>query len=255
MKAQILYISHGGGPMPILGDRYHLRMVDFLKGLSTKLRRPDAIVVISAHWECAKPTLLCSPEPSLLYDYYGFPKEAYQLRYPSPMAVDLARHIASLFDDAVLDETRGFDHGMFIPLSLLYPDADIPTTQLSLLSSLSSREHWNMGEALRPLLDENILFIGSGFSFHNMRLFYQDDDKQNHAFQEFLINTCTADLPNSKREEALVAWQQAPYARYCHPREEHLLPLHVCCALAGEKAELVFDDEILKRRSVGFLWR
>ena len=88
-----------------------------------------------------------------------------------------------------------------------------------------------------------------------MRLFYQDDDKQNYAFQEFLINTCTADLPISKREEALVAWQQAPYARYCHPREEHLLPLHVCCALAGEKAELVFDDEILKRRSVGFLWR
>lgn len=255
MKAQILYISHGGGPMPILGDRYHLRMVDFLKGLSTKLKRPDAIVVLSAHWECPKPTLLCAQNPSLLYDYYGFPEEAYQLRYPSPMAVDLANHIASLFEDVVLDDTRGFDHGMFIPLSLLYPDADIPTTQLSLLSSLSSREHWNMGEALRPLLDENILFIGSGFSFHNMRLFFQDDDKQNHAFQEFLINTCTADLPISKREEALVAWQQAPYARYCHPREEHLLPLHVCCALAGEKAELVFDDEILKRRSVGFLWR
>lgn len=255
MKAQILYISHGGGPMPILGDRYHLRMVDFLKGLSTKLKRPDAIVVLSAHWECPKPTLLYAQNPSLLYDYYGFPEEAYQLRYPAPMAVDLANHIASLFEDAVLDDTRGFDHGMFIPLSLLYPDADIPTTQLSLLSSLSSREHWNMGEALRPLLDENILFIGSGFSFHNMRLFFQDDDKQNHAFQEFLINTCTADLPISKREEALVAWQQAPYARYCHPREEHLLPLHVCCALAGEKADLVFDDEILKRRSVGFLWR
>ncbi len=255
MKAQILYISHGGGPMPILGDRYHLRMVYFLNGLSTKLKRPDAIVVLSAHWECPKPTLLCAQNPSLLYDYYGFPEEAYQLRYPSPMAVDLANHIASLFEDAVLDDTRGFDHGMFIPLSLLYPDADIPTTQLSLLSSLSSREHWNMGEALRPLRDENILFIGSGFSFHNMRLFFQDDDKQNHAFQEFLINTCTADLPISKREEALVAWQQAPYARYCHPREEHLLPLHVCCALAGEKAELVFDDEILKRRSVGFLWR
>ncbi|NBK24786.1 MAG: dioxygenase, partial [Spirochaetia bacterium] len=158
-------------------------------------------------------------------------------------------------EDAVLDDTRGFDHGMFIPLSLLYPDADIPTTQLSLLSSLSSQEHWDMGQTLRPLLDENILFIGSGFSFHNMRLFYQEDDKQNHAFQEFLIESCTADLPLSKRKEALVGWEQAPYARYCHPREEHLLPLHVCCALAGKKAELVFDDEILKRRSVGFLWR
>lgn len=150
MKAQILYISHGGGPMPILGDRYHLRMVDFLKGLSTKLKRPDAIVVLSAHWECPKPTLLCAQNPSLLYDYYGFPEEAYQLRYPSPMAVDLANHIASLFEDAVLDDTRGFDHGMFIPLSFLYPDADIPTTQLSLLSSLSSREHWNMGRPSDP---------------------------------------------------------------------------------------------------------
>ncbi len=255
MKAQILYISHGGGPLPLLGDEHHRHMVAFLKTLSTSLVRPDAIVVVSAHWECAKPTVLSSAKPGLLYDYYGFPKQAYQIQYPAPGATNIAHEIASLLDGALLDEKRGFDHGMFIPLSLIYPDASIPTTQLSLLSSLSSLEHWKLGEDLRPLLDQNILFIGSGFSFHNMRLFFQKDDEQNHAFQEFLIDACTTDLPVAQRKERLVGWEQVPYARYCHPREEHLLPLHVCCALAQKKAELVFDDEILMRRSLGFLWR
>lgn len=254
MKAQILYISHGGGPLPLLGDQYHQNMVAFMQDLNTKLVRPDAIVVISAHWEMARPTLLSNENPGLLYDYYGFPREAYQITYPAPGDPELARTIATLLTGDV-DEKRGFDHGMFIPLSLMYPDAGIPTIQLSLLSSLSSLDHWNLGEALRPLLDQNILFIGSGFSFHNMRLFYQQDDEQNQAFQEFLIHTCATDLPLEKRKEALVGWQQAPFARHCHPREEHLLPLHICCSLAQKTAQLVFDDEILMRRSVGFLWR
>lgn len=255
MKAQVVYFSHGGGPLPLLGDQYHQEMVAFMKDLGTRLVRPDAIVVISAHWEKAKPTLLSAQNPSLLYDYYGFPKETYQITYPAPGNPKLAQRIASLLGDADLDDKRGFDHGMFIPLSLMYPDASIPTIQLSLLSSLSSLGHWNLGEALRPLLEENILIIGSGFSFHNMQLFYQDDDQKNNAFQEFLIESCATDLPLEKRKEALVAWEKAPFARYCHPREEHLLPLHVCCSLAQTKAEVVFDAPILKRRSVGFLWR
>ncbi len=254
MNAQIVYFSHGGGPLPLIGDPYHQKMVSFMKALPAMIRRPEAIVVLSAHWECARPTLLSNRKPKLLYDYYGFPEETYQLDYPAEGAVELATYIASLLKDAELNDQRGFDHGMFIPLSLMYPDASIPTTQLSLLSSLSSLDHWKMGEALRPLLDRNILFIGSGFSFHNMRLFYQPDDKQNHAFQDFLIQTCASDIPLSKRKDALVGWEQAPFARYCHPREEHLLPLHVCCSLAQSKARVVFDDEIIKRRSVGFLW-
>lgn len=255
MNAQIVYFSHGGGPMPLMGDSYHTKMVEFLKQLGNTLKRPDAIVVISAHWEERQPTLLSSSKPPLLYDYYGFPKETYQLSYPAAGDPQLAGTIAGLLEGARLDDRRGFDHGMFVPLLLMYPDASIPTIQLSLLHSLDAKQHWMMGEALRPLRDQNILFIGSGFSFHNMNAFFQEDDARNHAFQEFLIDTCTGALMDEERKRALVKWEQAPNARYCHPREEHLLPLHVCAALAGTRGTLVFDDEILKRRSVAFYWQ
>ncbi len=254
MKARIVYLSHGGGPLPLLGDALHASMVQFLKALPSLFPRPKAIVVISAHWEEAVPTLTSAEYPSLMYDYYGFPRDAYAIRYPASGDPLLAERIASLLGNARLDETRGFDHGMFVPLTLLYPDADIPTIQLSLLSSLSAHEHYAMGEALRPLLDEEILFIGSGFSFHNMRLFWKEDDEQNHAFQQFLIESCTQPGGEEARKQALVNWESGPYARYCHPREEHLLPLHVCQGLAGRQAQLIFDKPILERESVAFLW-
>ncbi len=254
MKARIVYLSHGGGPLPLLGDELHTSMVQFLKELPTLFPKPKAIVVISAHWEEEVPTLTAADYPPLLYDYYGFPREAYSIKYPASGDPALAKRIASLLGNAKLDEQRGFDHGMFIPLTLLYPDADIPTIQLSLLSSLSAKDHYEMGEALRPLLEEDILFIGSGFSFHNMRMFWKDDDDQNRAFQQFLIDTCTLVEDEKQRKDALLAWGSAPFARYCHPREEHLLPLHVCQGLAGKRAELVFNKQILKRESVAFLW-
>jgi aromatic ring-opening dioxygenase catalytic subunit (LigB family) len=254
MEAQVIFFSHGGGPLPLLGDPLHEAMVQFMKQLGTTLKRPDAIVVISAHWEEEKPTITASDHPSLFYDYFGFPKEAYTITYPAVGDPLLATRLASLLGDAVLDTDRGFDHGMFIPLSLMYPDASIPTVQLSLLSSLSPGDHWRLGESLRPLLDENLLVIGSGFSFHNMRQFWKKDDDKNHAFQEFLIDTCSREQSFSKRKEALLQWEQAPYARYCHPREEHLLPLLVCQAMAQGTASLVFDDVIIGRRSVAFLW-
>jgi aromatic ring-opening dioxygenase catalytic subunit (LigB family) len=254
MKAKIVYFSHGGGPLPLLGDPSHRAMIRFMKQLGNVLPRPKSIVVVSAHWEEEKPTLIASPTPWLLYDYYGFPKEAYEITYPALGNPDLAKSIATLLGDAVLSETRGFDHGMFIPLSLMYPEASIPTIQLSLLSSLSAADHWNLGEKLRPLLDEDILFIGSGFSFHNIRQFWKGDDEQNNAFQNFLIDTCSTDKPIESRKQALIHWENAPYARYCHPREEHLLPLLVCQSLAQGTAELIFDDKILERRAVAFLW-
>ncbi len=255
MKANVVYVSHGGGPLPLLGDPSHAAMVRFMKGLGTSLPRPKAIVVVSAHWEEEKPTLTSASTPSLIYDYYGFPREAYEITYPAPGDPTLAERIASFLGEAVLDENRGFDHGMYIPLSLMYPDASIPTIQLSLLSSLSASEHWQLGEKLRPLLDEDILFIGSGFSFHNMQQFWKEDDERNHAFQEFLIETCSRDKPIEERKHALVHWVEAPHARYCHPREEHLLPLLVCQSLAQGTGKVVFDDTIIARRSVAFLWQ
>jgi aromatic ring-opening dioxygenase catalytic subunit (LigB family) len=261
-KAQIVYFSHGGGPMPILGDPGHKAMVDFMEKLPSQLKKPDAILVISAHWEESAATLMGAENPAMFYDYYGFPEAAYKINYPAPGNPGLARRIADLLTSHAIasrvDVQRGFDHGSFIPLKLIYPQADIPTLQLSLLSSLNPAAHIALGKALRELMKENILVIGSGFSFHNLRRFSwqgQDQaDPANELFQNWLIEVCTGLITPAEREQRLVEWDKAPSARYCHPREEHLLPLHVCYGMAGKPAQLIFDDKISGKRSVGFLW-
>ena len=262
-KAQIVYFSHGGGPLPILDDPGHQSMIDFMRDLPSHLARPDRVLVISAHWEENVPTLLGAPNPPLFYDYYGFPKRAYEITYPAPGNPDLAERIATMLEvngiPSRFDLNRGFDHGVFIPLKMIYPEADIPVTQLSLIRGLNARQHLALGKALQSLKDENILIIGSGFSFHNMNAFFQSppgaSDPANEAFQDWLIETCTGLIDATEREARLVNWAEAPYARYCHPREEHLLPLHVCSALAGKPAEVIFDDQIMNKRSIGLLWR
>lgn len=261
-KAQIVYFSHGGGPLPILGDPSHKSMVDFMVKLPSQLKKPDAILVISAHWEERTATILGAEKPPMLYDYYGFPKQAYEINYPAPGNPQLADRLAMLLEKnniaACIDHKRGFDHGLFIPLKLMYPDADIPALQLSLLQGLSPKTHIALGKALHDLVNENILVIGSGFSFHNQRAFFRQTlgvpDPDNEAFQNWLIETCTGQLTQSERERRLVEWERAPAARYCHPREEHLLPLHVCTGMADKPAKKIFDDQILGKRGVAFLW-
>jgi 4,5-DOPA dioxygenase extradiol len=261
-KAQIVYFSHGGGPLPILGDPGHQAMVDFMHQLPSRLRKPEAILVISAHWEESAATLLGAPTPPMFYDYYGFPAEAYEITYPAPGSPELATRIAGLLNDnhipARIDPRRGFDHGLFIPLKLMYPQADIPSLQLSLVRGLNPAAHIALGRALRALLHENILVIGSGFSFHNMSAFaWQSQnapDPANDAFQNWLIETCAGPLPQPEREQRLIEWERAPSARYCHPREEHLLPLHVCQGLADTPASVIFDDYIVGKRALAFLW-
>ncbi len=261
-QGQIVYFSHGGGPLPILGDASHKAMVNFMLQLPTRLRKPDAILLISAHWEESIATLVGAHTPPMFYDYYGFPDEAYEINYPAPGSPEIAKRIASLLIknniSARIDPQRGFDHGLFIPLILMYPQADIPSLQLSLLHSLNPTAHIALGKALRDLMHENILVIGSGFSFHNMRAFSWQGlnipDPDNETFQNWLIETCTGPLSQAEREQLLIEWQKAPSARYCHPREEHLLPLHVCLGMADKPASKIFDDYILGKRSVAFLW-
>jgi aromatic ring-opening dioxygenase catalytic subunit (LigB family) len=261
-KAQIVYFSHGGGPLPILGDASHAAMVAFMSALPSQLDKPDLILVISAHWEESAATLLGAANPAMYYDYYGFPDQAYEINYPAPGSPADAGRIAALLEGnqiaARIDPQRGFDHGLFIPLKLMYPDADIPCLQLSLLRGLNPNAHLALGKALRGLNHENILVVGSGFSFHNMRAFsWQGNggaDPANDAFQNWLIKTCTAPIAQSEREQRLAEWEKAPSARYCHPREEHLLPLHVCLGMADKPARLIFDDQILGKRGVAFLW-
>jgi aromatic ring-opening dioxygenase catalytic subunit (LigB family) len=259
---QIVYFSHGGGPLPILGDPGHQAMVDFMRDLPVRLIQPKAILVISAHWEESAPTLLGAPHPPMLYDYYGFPDEAYQITYPAPgsptLADDIVTKLSKAGIPARVDDRRGFDHGLFIPLSLMYPAANIPAIQLSLIKGLSPGAHLALGHALQEMLNESILVIGSGFSFHNMAAYFHHDpatiDPRNNPFQDWLIDTITTEMPQSEREKRLLNWESAPYARYCHPREEHLLPLHVCAALAGRAGVKIFEDQILGVRSVAFGW-
>ncbi|HBE46297.1 MAG TPA: dioxygenase [Spirochaetaceae bacterium] len=260
MSAQIVFFSHGGGPLPLLGDPGHLAMISFMRKLPERLRKPEAILVISAHWEEKTATLLGSANPPMFYDYYGFPPETYSIVYPSPGNPELAARIANLLDEAAIpsriDTSRGYDHGHFVPLMLMYPEANIPSIQLSLLRGLAPAAHIALGKALRPLREENILIIGSGFSYHNLQEFFAESqqraDPANDAFQDWLIDTFSADIPQDERERRMLDWEKAPSARYCHPREEHLLPLFVCAAIAGGPAELIFDDTILGKRSVAF---
>lgn len=257
---QIVYFSHGGGPLPILGDPGHKAMVDFMQELPSKLRKPDAILVISAHWEESVPTLLGADRPKMFYDYYGFPDEAYNITYPAPGSPELATRVAALLKgkgiSSRVDTERGYDHGLFIPLKLMYPAADIPSLQISLVRGLNPVTHIALGAALRDLMGDDILVIGSGFSFHNMREFQfggsKKPDLPNEAFQGWLIDTCTGS--QAQVERRLIDWEKAPSARYCHPREEHLLPLHVCVGMAQSPAQLVFDDYIAGKRAVAFLW-
>ena len=198
----------------------------------------------------------------MLYDYFGFPPETYTVQYPAPGNPALAEEIEVLLKEngiaSAQDNKRGFDHGHFIPLRMMYPQANIPTFQISLIKGLDPTAHLKLGEALRPLMEREILVIGSGFSFHNMRAFSWSPDNQpdplNDAFQDWLIDTCATQDDYSRLSANLQAWSQAPGARYAHPREEHLMPLMVCAGLGTGKADLIFDDYILGKRGVAFGW-
>lgn len=263
-KATIIYFSHGGGPLPILGDQGHKAMIDFMRDLPTKIPRPEKILVISAHWEEPEATLMAAESPTMFYDYYGFPEEAYQITYPAPGDPELATRIALMLSEhkfpTHFDPVRGFDHGLFIPLKMMYPEADIPCLQLSLLHSLDPVAHMALGKGLRGLLNDNVLVIGSGFSFHNLSAFFNQVDPRadaaNDMFQDWLIETCSGvGLSLAEREQRLINWEKAPNARFCHPLEDHLLPLLVCCGMAGEVGKVIFDDQILNKRALAFLWQ
>lgn len=258
-SSTIIYLPHGGGPLPLLGGLGHEKMISFYKSLSEKLPRPDDILVISAHWEEDNLTILNSKNYQLLYDYYGFPEEAYKLTYPASGNTELVDTIKKNLQDINIleDGERGLDHGVFVPLSLIYPDADIPVTQISLFKSLDPKEHLELGKKLQFLNKRNVLIIGSGFSFHNLANFTLEEeveDLSNNQFQDWLIETCTKIDDDEVMEKRLIDWISAPHASYCHPREEHLLPLHVCAGIAGRKGETIFDDYIVGKRAIAIKW-
>lgn len=260
---QVLFTAHGGGPLPLLGDAAHREMIAGLGAIKALLSRPTAIILVSAHWEERDVNITAASQPALLYDYGGFPPAAYQIQYPAAGSPVLAEKICDVLQRmeirATLNQERGFDHGMFVPLKITYPEADIPCVQVSLLASRSPLEHIQIGKALSLLPEDNLLIIGSGFSFHNMRAFFSLTTPEAHlsnmAFEEWLVDTCSnRDLGEQEREQRLIHWEQAPSARFCHPIEDHLLPLHVCYGVAQGPARQVFRWQVLGRQTSAYLW-
>jgi len=204
--------------------------------LSGLLSRPKAVLMISAHWEERRFTVSTAAAPPMLFDYYGFPPHTYELSYPAPGSPELARRVQGLVREAGIavgtDDRRGFDHGVFVPMLIIDPDAGIPVVMLSLQDDFDPARHVALGAALAPLREEGVLIIGSGSSFHNLRDFFNGDGRASIAFDTWLGETVTRADP-AERNARLIDWETAPKARACHPREEHLIPLMAAAGAAG----------------------
>jgi aromatic ring-opening dioxygenase catalytic subunit (LigB family) len=250
MTLPTYFIPHGAGPCFFMewsrgpADTWD-RTAAWLKGLVAGLpERPRAILVVSGHWEAPVFTVGSSPAPPMLFDYYGFPEHTYRLTFDAPGSPELAGRVRELLGAAGLataeDPERGYDHGVFVPLKLVTPDADIPVVQLSLKENLDPAEHLAAGRALAPLRDEGVLIVGSGMSWHNMRGFSPAFTAKSEMFDAWL-SEALADP--ARRDGAIRDWSNGPYAREAHPREEHLAPLFVAAGAAeGEPGKHVFKD-------------
>ena len=253
------FINHGGGPCFFLESG---PMRDTWRELESHLRgfmaaldeRPRAILVVSGHWEESAPTVNAGAHPPLLYDYGGFPDHTYRLTFPASGAPDMAARVNALLSAAGIasgsEPARGWDHGVFVPLKVMLPDADVPVVQLSLQRGLDPATHLAIGRALTPLRDEGVLILGSGQSYHNMRGFGRAADPGAEAFDAWLR---TAMVDGGTRDDALIRWADAPGARNAQPREDHLLPLMVAAgAASGEPGAVDFHGHALGKPISGF---
>ena len=260
-----IYIPHGGGPCffmdpPAQAPHTWDGMAAYLRGIAGSVgERPAALLVISAHWECERPTVNSGARPGMLFDYYGFPEHTYKLNYPAAGAPALAARVRALLHDAGIesdeDPARGYDHGVFVPMLLAYPDADIPVLQLSLQTGLDPAAHLAIGQALAPLRDEGVLIIGSGMSYHNLRAFFSPEGHAIDASSQFdtALAAAVGSTEPAVREAALVDWKQMPGALASHPRAEHLLPLMVVAGTAGtDVGRCTFNDRVFGKSVSAF---
>ena len=260
-RMPVVFVPHGGGPWPFVDLGFPPDEVETLAHYLASIRGlpplpPRALLVISAHWEEPVPTVMSSAHPPMLYDYYGFPPESYQITWPAPGNPELAARVRELLADGGIDtaadDTRGFDHGTFVPLKLAYPNADIPAVQLSLKQGLDPAAHLAIGRALAPLRDEGVFIVASGMTFHNLRAFFNPDaNAVSEAFDAWLRETMSREP--AARDERLTQWTTAPAARVAHPREEHLIPLMVAAGAAGsDPATLAFNGTMVGHRLSGY---
>ena len=264
VRMPAVFVPHGGGPWPFvdvgLGSAAEQGALKaYLQGLRQLPKAPPvAVLIVSAHWEAPVPTVMSGARPPMLYDYYGFPPESYRLQWPAPGEPRLAARVRALLGaagiDSAEDPTRGFDHGTFVPLKLTYPEAEVPTVQLSLQAGLDPAAHLAIGRALRPLRDEGVFIVGSGMTFHNLRAFGDPRARPwAEGFDAWLRDAATR--PAAARDAALAAWTEAPWARQVHPREEHLLPLMVVAGAAGEdRGAVAFEGTLMGLRLSAYHW-
>jgi len=273
LRGAVIALSHGGGPLPVLGDPASAALANSLRTrvpsilrLDCAEQRPRAIVLVTAHWSRPVPTISSAASHKLYYDYGGFPPESYKLKYPAPGSPDVAERVAELMRGEglapELDPERGWDHGVFVPMLLVRPEADIPVVQVSVLSSEDPADHLAMGRALRKLRDENVAIVGSGFaSFHNLRFmfggateqpgFKAKNDEWSRAVTEAAV---TKDA--KERGHKFEAWRGWPSAYVSHPRggAEHFLPLVVCAGAAGDEVGKWYTDEYVGLDIYSYYW-
>ncbi len=251
-KLPTYFISHGGGPWPWLKEE-----MPFFETLETSLqqipkqlgRPPKAILMVSGHWEEKTFAVMGNPQPPMLYDYHGFPEQTYKIIYPAPGMPELAHDVQTLLQNAgfptQIDTQRGFDHGAFVPAFSIYPDATAPMIQLSLNATYDPETHLKAGRALAPLRDRDILIIGSGLSYHNLRAMMTRNPAAETATKQFdaWLQTTLLHSSPAERWQRLCQWSEAPSARQAHPQEDHLLPLMVALGAAEhEPATLVYHE-------------
>lgn len=225
-----LFVSHGAPTLAIDDGPAHR----FLKSCGESLGKPKAILMLSAHFETTTATVTGSVAPGTIHDFWGFPDALYDIRYPAPGNPTLARRVSDLLSTAGIethiDEERGLDHGAWIPLSLMYPDADVPVVQLSIDARKDAGYHLRLGEVLRPLRDEGVLIIGSGGATHNLSHAIrapQDGPLADWAisFREWLADA----VENDRRDDLANYRDVAPDAVRNHPTDDHFFPL--LCAI------------------------
>lgn len=236
-RQPVLFLSHGS-PMTALGGD---ELSSVWAKLAERLPKPDAILMISAHWNTRAPVLTSSAHPETIHDFGGFPAELYRLRYPAPGAPDSAQRIAQLLSTSGfavgLDETRGLDHGAWVPLRILFPETNVPVIQLSVQPQLDARHHYAMGQALAALSDENVLIVGSGHMTHNLRDFLYPPTGERPASATRAFYEWAHGCILNQRDDDLLDWEKAPGARYAHPTPEHFLPLFVALGAAGSNRQ------------------
>jgi aromatic ring-opening dioxygenase catalytic subunit (LigB family) len=262
-KQPSIFISHGGGPCfwiempPPMGPNAFDGLRDYLAGLVATLpERPRAFLIISGHWEAPAFTVSANPSPGMLFDYYGFPPHTYELSYPAKGDADLAGQVSQMLKKAgithQIDDTRGFDHGVFVPMLIADPQAEIPVVMMSIREDFDPAAHIALGEALAPLRDQGVVIIGSGNSYHNLSSFRDGEGRNSQIFDKWLRDAVTQS-DYSARKASLMDWETAPMARDAQPREDHLIPLMAVVGAGGQDEAITdFSDNMGGKAISGF---